>query len=55
MGTDAADQPLIACDRPASLLGSQLVALLAAQGASRLLISLTHTDALAQAFAVLVR
>lgn len=32
MGTDAADQPLIACDRPASLLGSQLAALLAAQG-----------------------
>ena len=30
-------------------------ALLAARGASRLLISLTHTDTLAQAFVVLVR
>ncbi len=40
---------------PVVVLDDKAQALLAAQGASRLLISLTHTDALAQAFAVLVR
>lgn len=36
-------------------LDAKARALLAARGASRLLLSLTHTDTLAQAFAVLVR
>ncbi len=40
---------------PVVVLDDKAQALLAAQGASRLLISLTHTDALAQAFAVLGR
>ena len=41
-------EPLVELDDKAK-------ALLAARGATRLLISLTHTDSLAQAFAVLVR
>jgi holo-[acyl-carrier protein] synthase len=40
---------------PVVVLDDKAQALLAAQGATRLLVSLTHTDALAQAFAVLVR
>ena len=40
---------------PVIELDDKARALLAARGASRLLISLTHTDTLAQAFAVLVR
>jgi holo-[acyl-carrier protein] synthase len=40
---------------PVVVLDDKAQALVAAQGASRLLISLTHTDTLAQAFAVLVR
>lgn len=44
-----------AAGEPVVVLDDKAQALLAAQGASRLLISLTHTDALAQAFAVLVR
>lgn len=44
-----------AAGEPVVVLDDKAKALLAAQGASRLLISLTHTDALAQAFAVLVR
>jgi holo-[acyl-carrier protein] synthase len=40
---------------PVVVLDDKAKALVAAQGASRLLISLTHTDTLAQAFAVLVR
>lgn len=40
---------------PVVVLDGKAQALLGARGASRLLISLTHTDALAQAFAVLVR
>ena len=40
---------------PAVELDDKARALLAARGASRLLISLTHTDKMAQAFAVLVR
>ncbi len=43
-----AGEPLVVLDDKARKL-------LAAKGASQLLISLTHTDALAQAFAVLVR
>jgi holo-[acyl-carrier protein] synthase len=43
-----AGEPLVELDDKAR-------ALLAARGASRLLVSLTHTDALAQAFVVLVR
>jgi holo-[acyl-carrier protein] synthase len=39
---------------PVVVLDDKAKALVAAQGASRLLISLTHTDTLAQAFAVLV-
>ncbi len=45
---DPAGEPLVVLDDKARKL-------LAAKGASQLLISLTHTDALAQAFAVLVR
>ena len=40
---------------PDVVLDDKARALLAARGASRLLISLTHTDTLAQAFVVLVR
>jgi holo-[acyl-carrier protein] synthase len=40
---------------PVVVLDDKARALLAAKGASRLLISLTHTATLAQAFAVLVR
>jgi holo-[acyl-carrier protein] synthase len=40
---------------PVVELDDKARALLAARGASQLLISLTHTDTLAQAFAVLVR
>jgi holo-[acyl-carrier protein] synthase len=40
---------------PVVVLDDKARALLAARGASQLLISLTHTDTLAQAFAVLVR
>jgi len=44
-----------AAGEPVVELDDRARALLAARGASRLLISLTHTDSLAQAFAVLVR
>jgi phosphopantetheinyl transferase (holo-ACP synthase) len=37
------------------VLDEKARALLAARGATRLLLSLTHTDTLAQAFVVLVR
>ena len=40
---------------PVVELDDKARALLAARGASRLLLSLTHTDTLAQAFVVLVR
>jgi holo-[acyl-carrier protein] synthase len=40
---------------PVTRLDDGAAALLASRGASRVLLSLTHTDALAQAFAVLVR
>jgi len=40
---------------PIAELDDKARALLAARGASRLLLSLTHTDTLAQAFVVLVR
>ena len=46
--TGEGGEPLVELDDKAK-------ALLAARGATRLLISLTHTDSLAQAFAVLVR
>lgn len=40
---------------PVAVLDEQARELLARKGATRLLVSLTHTDTLAQAFAVLVR